>query len=177
MIIWFYFKSQHEKHNKTVSDNKIREEILENENDNLKKQLEEKEGIIKHYNLLISKFQEESLSYKDEVEKKNKTIKDLTIALEQEKREKEYITSKYRFLENNENIRSNTASTSELFEQSNNAHMDSLRCEEGFNDISSICSSSVFAQRNSLYPAHMRDSYAVVSLDKEISEHEIKVRK
>lgn len=151
------------------------------EKSNFKEQLEEKDAVIKNFDLLIEKLQKENDSLKKSIEEKDQFLKNLTLDLQEAKREKEFINSKLRFIEGmqqNENVDWNfSAETSSAStEHFDNAYRAELVSGESFDTQASICSSSVFQARNSLYPHHMRDSYAIGQIDKPISEYDMKVR-
>lgn len=148
---------------------------LENEISIKEKQLGEKNGIIKNFDLLIDKIQNENTSYRHEIEKKDKTIKSLTADLTIEKREKEFLNSKLQFLEKSDcEVVSSTHNINT--EQFDNMFLQNLKNGGGFDDSLNVGSSSIFQQRNSQYLPHLRDSYAIGSLDKYMPEKEIKVR-
>ncbi|KAL7028677.1 hypothetical protein ACKWTF_005945 [Chironomus riparius] len=164
------------KYQQAVAESKsINEKVakLEYETKIKDKQLSDKDGIIKNFDLLINKFQVENASYKEEIEEQDKTIKNLTADLTQEKRDKEFIISKLQFLERSdcEAISSTSNMNSEHFD---NMFLKDLKNGDGFDDVSNTGLSSIFQQRNSQYPPHLRDSYAIGSHDKDISEHEMK---
>lgn len=144
---------------------------LEDEISIKEKQLVEKDAIIKNFDLLIDKFKTENESFKHEVEEKGRAIKNLEADLEQEKREKEFINSKLRFLEGTEASTPNVIS-----EDFDNMFLKDLKNGGGFNESPNIGLSSIFQQRNSKYLPHLRDSYAIMALDKNLPEHEMKVR-
>ncbi|XP_070495735.1 uncharacterized protein [Chironomus tepperi] len=159
----------------TAESKSINEKVakLEHEISIKEKQLGEKDGIIKNFDLLINKIQIENSSYRHEIEERDRTIKNLTADLTQEKHEKEYINSKLQFLEGSESevISGNPNMISEAFD---NMFLKNLKNGDGFDDSSNTGSSSIFIQRNSRYPPHLRDSYAVGSLDKDVPEYEMK---
>lgn len=56
-------------------------------------------------------------------------------------------------------------------EEFNNQYLRELKGEE---DIDDVCAASAFQKRNSQYPPHLRDSYAIQKLDVDMNEEEIK---
>lgn len=72
----------------------------------------------------------------------------------------------------------NIHSEDEIGEVFDNNYLSELK--NGFGgsqaSIDSTYSASELQKRNSLYPQHMRESYAMCKIDRPISEHEIKVR-
>ena len=145
---------------------------LENEVNNKDKQIGEKDSIIKNFDLLIDKF-------KNDVEEKDRAIKNLQTDIEQEKREKEIIKSKLRFLEAGtedfDMLQAISSTPNVIAERFDNIHLKDLENGTGFGEISNVCSSAVFQDRNSKYLPHMRDSYAIGAIDNNLSEYEMKV--
>lgn len=149
-----------------------------------------------------SRKNDEHEAHIDRLTKQLLALKDLKAKYDEEHRENEFMRSKLRFMEKNGGMsmsgsigmprmsstttRLNVANTQmedEAGEEFNNTYLKDLKCGSDFSldrqidrKTFDVCSASVLQQRNSMYPQHMRDSYAIINLDRNVGEEEMRVR-
>jgi predicted RNase H-like nuclease (RuvC/YqgF family) len=150
---------------------------------------------------LLKRKNEEHEGHIDRLTKQLLTNKDLKSKLDEANRENEFMKSKLRFLEKNGGMSmtgsigmtrmsstttrlnmANTQMDDEVGEEFNNTYLKDLKSGSDFSldkqidrQTFDVCSASVLQQRNSMYPQHMRGSYAVISLDRNVGEEEMRV--
>lgn len=106
-------------------------------------------------------------------------------------KENEFINSKLRFLESNNEMKmggsigiprsnpqmslGNFGMEDEAGEEFNNTYLAHLKGGQGSQTSLDFYSASELQKRNSMYPQHMRGSYAVVGMDRNLGEQEMKV--
>lgn len=148
-------------------------------------------------NQFLKRKNDEHEAQIDRLTKQILTFKDLKSKYDEAIRENEFMRSKLRFMEKNGGMsmsgsigmsrmpstttRLNMAGTQmedEAGEEFNNTYLKDLKFGSDFSldrQMNDVCSASVMQQRNSMYPQHMRDSYAVINLDRNVGEEEMKV--
>lgn len=150
-------------------------------------------------NQFLKRKNDEHEAQIDRLTKQLLTFKDLKTKHDEAVRENDFMRSKLRFMEKNGGMsmtgsigmsrmpsttpRLNIAGTQmedEAGEEFNNTYLKDLKFGSDFSldkPVNDVCSASVLQQRNSMYPQHMRDSYAVINLDRNVGEEEMRVRK
>ena len=120
--------------------------------------------------------------------------KQLKLSNDELKRENEFVRSKLRFMEMNGGMqttgsigmsRKQTTMThfngasigmeDEEGEEFNNTYLDNMKTGGSLMDLAPY-STDELQKRNSLYPSHMRSSYVIHSMDRPVSEREMKVK-
>lgn len=149
----------------------------------------------------LKRKNEEHESHIDRLTKQLITFKDLKSKFDEANRENEFMKSKLRFLEKNGTMEmrasigmprmsstttrlnvANTQMEDEAGEEFNNTYLKDLKSGSDFSldkqinrQTFDVPSASVLQQRNSMYPQHMRDSYAIINLDRNVGEEEMRV--
>lgn len=158
---------------------------------------EEKLQEIRNENQFLKRKNDEHEAQIDRLTKQILTLKDIKSKFDEANRENEFMRSKLRFMEKNGGMSmsgsigmSRMPSTTprlnvvgsqmedEPGEEFNNTYLKDLKFGSDFSldrPVNDVCSASVLQQRNSMYPQHMRDSYAVINLDRNVGEEEMKV--
>lgn len=159
---------------------------------------DEKINEIRAENQFLKRKIDDHEAHIDRLTKQIISYKDLKSKLDEANRENEFMRSKLRFMDKNGGMsisgsigmprttstmtRINVAGTQmedEAGEEFNNTYLKDLK--GGGSDFSlnqpmnEVCSASVMQQRNSMYPQHMRDSYAMCNLDRNVGEEEMRV--
>lgn len=168
-----------------------------------KKSQKHEEKIAEHRSEIsfLKRKNEEHENHLDRLTKQLLTYKDLKSKLDEANRENEFMKSKLRFMEKNGGMSmsgsigmprmsstttrlnmANTQMEDEAGEEFNNTYLKDLKGGSDFSldkqserQTFDVCSASVLQQRNSMYPQHMRDSYAIVGLDRNVGEEEMRV--
>lgn len=149
----------------------------------------------------LKRKNEEHEQHIDRLTKQIVTLKDIKSKFDESNRENEFMRTKLRFMEKNGGMsmsgsigmprmsstttRLNMANTQmeyEAGEEFNNTYLKDLKTGSDFlldrqidRQTFDVCSASVLQQRNSMYPQHMRDSYAMINLDRNVGEDDMRV--
>jgi hypothetical protein len=156
---------------------------------------EDKIHELRHENQQLKRKTDEHETHIDRLTKQILAYKDLKAKHDEATRENDFMRAKLRFMEKNGGMsmtgsigmarmpstmpRMNVAGThmeDEAGEEFNNTYLKDLKGGSDFSlNIDQVCSASLMQQRNSMYPQHMRDSYAVCNLDRNVGEEEMRV--
>jgi hypothetical protein len=147
---------------------------LELKNRNNTQTIKEKQEQLIDIQTKLDAATKEIQTLKSENESLQKKCKDLEESFSDANKENQYMRSKLKFFEtNNEMITGGSSSTlADLeVETFNNDFLASLKNGDNIDDL---MSSSELQKRNKAQPAHLRDSYAVRNLDNNMNEKELK---
>lgn len=126
---------------------------------------------------------EQNMMLMETISDQQNQLKDLRLQLVETKREKSFVLSKLKFMENDSGIVSvldsdkdsrQFSSESGCEEKFDNAYLNDLKMGVQFEDV---LNSAVLQERNSRVPRHLRDTYVVSAIDRDLTEDEIKVNK
>lgn len=147
----------------------------------------------------ILRQEEKQKQYEQHIEKLSKqcmTFNELKIQNGHLEKENDFMRSKIRFMEANGGMQTtgsigmnrrastmtqmngaNLGMEDEAGEEFNNTYLSELKTggSQFSLDKTVVLSSSEMQKRNSMYPQHMRDSYAIGGFDRDLGEQEMKV--
>lgn len=150
--------------------------------------------------LIVKRYDEKLKQYDEHIEKLSNqcmAYNELKIQNGQLTKENDFMRSKIRFMEANGGMQSvgsigmtrrpstmtqmngaNLGMEDEAGEEFNNTYLSDLKTggSQFSLDKTVVLSAAEMQRRNSQYPKHMRDSYAIGGFDRELGEHEMKVR-
>ena len=148
--------------------------------------LTEHRNTIKMMDTKLTQFEH----HNEKLAKQNHLTSEMRLKYEEMVKENEFMRSKIRFMEINGGmqIKSNVGMSrmaqingaslgmeDEPGEEFNNTYLKDLK--RGGSEVSlDVYSTSELQKRNSMYPQHMRGSYAMLGMDRTIGEQEMKVR-
>lgn len=151
------------------------------------KQQEQLKDLQLKYDKAVEEFSSDLQQSTTELQDFKLKFNELKSQYDEAVRDNNFMKSKLRFLEKNPHIDSNSLAglnncdtqslhmpptfTIDHAESFDNTHLAELK--RGFT-VDDLQNAGALQKRNSQYPPHMKDSYAIGSLDKDMDEHEMK---